>query len=56
MNGPGFAHHVTQPWFNDSPFYLYLLFPLDVPEREGPNIHGTSHPSMQPASPTVAQP
>ena len=41
MNGLDFAHRVTQPWFNDPAFYVYYFpSPTDVPEREGPNIHG----------------
>lgn len=41
MNGLDFAHRVTQPWVNDPAFYVwYYPSPTDVPEREGPNIHG----------------
>ena len=41
LNGLDFAHRVTQPWVNDPAFYVwYYPSPTDVPEREGPNIHG----------------
>jgi len=41
MNGLDFAHRVTRPWTNDPAFYVwYYPSPTDVPEREGPNIHG----------------
>ncbi len=41
MNGLDFAHRVKQPWFRDPAFYVWF-YPgkTDVPEREGPNIHG----------------
>ena len=41
MNGYDFAHRVTRPWANDPAFYVWFYtWPTDVPEREGPNIHG----------------
>ena len=41
MNGLDFAHRVTQPWARNPAFYVWFYpSPTDVPEREGPNIHG----------------
>lgn len=41
MNGYDFTHRVTRPWANDPAFYQWIYtWPTDVPEREGPNIHG----------------
>ena len=41
LNGLDFAHRVTRPWTNDPAFYVwYYPSPTDVPEREGPNMHG----------------
>ncbi len=41
MNGLDFAHRVKQPWARDPAFYVWFYpSPTDVPEREGPNIHG----------------
>ncbi|HEX9614773.1 MAG TPA: hypothetical protein VGA55_04680, partial [Bacteroidota bacterium] len=41
MNGLDFAHRVTTPWSKDPAFYVWFYaYPTDVPEREGPNIHG----------------
>lgn len=41
MNGLDFAHRVTRPWARDPAFYTWFYpSPTDVPEREGPNIHG----------------
>lgn len=41
LNGYDFAHRVTRPWANDPAFYQWFYtWPTDVPEREGPNIHG----------------
>lgn len=41
MNGLDFDHRVVRPWANDPAFYVWFyLSPSDVPEREGPNIHG----------------
>lgn len=41
MNGYDFAHRVTRPWANDPAFYVWFYpWPTDVPEREGPTIHG----------------
>ena len=41
MNGLDFAHRVQQPWSRDPAFYVWFYpSPTDVPEREGPNIHG----------------
>lgn len=41
MNGYDFAQRVTRPWANDPAFYQWFYtWPTDVPEREGPNIHG----------------
>lgn len=41
MNGLDFAHRVKRPWERDPAFYVWF-YPsaTDVPEREGPNIHG----------------
>jgi hypothetical protein len=42
MNGLDFEHRVTMPWARDPAFYVWFhASPTDVPEREGPNIHGT---------------
>ena len=42
MNGLDFAHRVKRPWANDPAFYVWFYPSLtDVPEREGPNIHGS---------------
>lgn len=41
MNGLDFKHRVKQPWRRDPAFYVWFYpDPSDVPEREGPNIHG----------------
>lgn len=41
MNGFDFEHRVTKPWSRDPAFYVWFYpSPTDVPEREGPNIHG----------------
>ena len=41
MNGLDFEHRVTLPWANDPAFYVWFYpSPTDVPEREGPTIHG----------------
>ena len=41
MNGLDFAHRVKKPWARDPAFYVWFYpSPTDVPEREGPNIHG----------------
>ncbi len=41
MNGLDFAHRVNRPWTEDPAFYVWFYpSPTDVPEREGPNIHG----------------
>lgn len=41
MNGLDFEHRVTQPWVRDPAFYVWFYpNPTDVPEREGPTIHG----------------
>jgi hypothetical protein len=41
MNGLDFEHRVTRPWERDPAFYVWFFpAPTDVPEREGPNIHG----------------
>ncbi|MEX1139887.1 MAG: DUF885 family protein [Bacteroidota bacterium] len=41
MNGYDFTDRVTRPWANDPAFYQWFyMWPTDVPEREGPNIHG----------------
>ena len=41
MNGLDFAHRVKRPWARDPAFYVWFYpSPTDVPEREGPNIHG----------------
>ncbi|HMB91864.1 MAG TPA: DUF885 family protein [Rhodothermales bacterium] len=41
MNGLDFDHRVTKPWARDPAFYVWFYpYPTDVPEREGPNIHG----------------
>jgi hypothetical protein len=41
MNGLDFEHRVTMPWARDPAFYIWFhASPTDVPEREGPNIHG----------------
>jgi hypothetical protein len=41
MNGLDFAHRVKKPWSRDPAFYIWFYpSPTDVPEREGPNIHG----------------
>ena len=41
MNGLDFAHRVKKPWSRDPAFYVWFYpSPTDVPEREGPNIHG----------------
>ena len=41
MNGLDFAHRVKRPWSRDPAFYVWFYpSPTDVPEREGPNIHG----------------
>lgn len=41
MNGLDFKHRVKQPWVRDPAFYVWFYpDPTDVPEREGPNIHG----------------
>ena len=41
MNGLDFEHRVTMPWSRDPAFYVWFHpSPTDVPEREGPNIHG----------------
>ena len=41
MNGLDFEHRVTRPWERDPAFYVWFFpSPTDVPEREGPNIHG----------------
>ena len=41
MNGLDFAHRVKEPWSRDPAFYVWFYpSPTDVPEREGPNIHG----------------
>ncbi len=41
MNGLDFDHRVLQPWVRDPAFYVWFYpDPSDVPEREGPNIHG----------------
>jgi hypothetical protein len=41
MNGLDFKHRVKQPWSRDPAFYVWFYpSPTDVPEREGPNIHG----------------
>ena len=41
MNGLDFAHRVKKPWSRSPAFYVwYYPSPTDVPEREGPNIHG----------------
>jgi len=41
MNGLDFAHRVKRPWERDPAFYVWFYpSPTDVPEREGPNIHG----------------
>lgn len=41
MNGLDFEHRVTMPWSRDPAFYVWFYpSPTDVPEREGPNIHG----------------
>ena len=41
MNGLDFAHRVKKPWSRDPAFYVWFYPGLtDVPEREGPNIHG----------------
>jgi len=41
MNGLDFDHRVIQPWVRDPAFYVWFYpDPSDVPEREGPNIHG----------------
>ncbi len=42
MNGLEFDHRVKRPWERDPAFYTWFFsYPSDVPEREGPNIHGT---------------
>ena len=41
MNGLDFDHRVLAPWERDPAFYVwYYRYPTDVPEREGPTIHG----------------
>ena len=41
MNGLAFDHRVLRPWERDPAFYVwYYRSPTDVPEREGPTIHG----------------
>jgi len=41
MNSLDFTHRVTRPWAQDPSFYVWFYsYPTDVPEREGPNIHG----------------
>ena len=41
MNGLDFDHRVLKPWVRDPAFYVWFYpDPSDVPEREGPNIHG----------------
>ena len=41
MNGLDFAHRVKKPWSRSPAFYVWFYpSPTDVPEREGPNIHG----------------
>ncbi len=41
MNGLDFEHRVTRPWARDPAFYVWFYpSPTDVPEREGPTIHG----------------
>jgi hypothetical protein len=41
MNGLDFEHRVSMPWSRDPAFYVWFYpSPTDVPEREGPNIHG----------------
>jgi len=41
MNGLDFAHRVKKPWTRSPAFYVWFYpDPTDVPEREGPNIHG----------------
>ncbi len=41
MNGLEFDHRVLQPWERDPAFYVWFFpSPTDVPEREGPTIHG----------------
>ena len=41
MNGLDFDHRVIKPWQHDPAFYVWFYTSQpDVPEREGPNIHG----------------
>jgi len=41
INSLEFAHRVKQPWSRDPAFYVWFYpDPTDVPEREGPNLHG----------------
>ena len=41
MNGLEFEHRITRPWERDPAFYVWFYpSPTDVPEREGPTIHG----------------
>jgi hypothetical protein len=41
MNGLDFDHRVKKPWSRDPAFYVWFYpDPTDVPEREGPTIHG----------------
>lgn len=41
MNGLDFDHRVVRPWEKDPAFYVwFFMYPSDVPEREGPNVHG----------------
>ncbi len=42
MNGLDFAHRVKRPWARDPAFYVWFYpSPTDIPEREGPQVHGT---------------
>ena len=41
LNGLAFDHETLRPWARDPAFYvLFYPNPTDVPEREGPTIHG----------------
>lgn len=51
MNGFDFEYRIVRPWERDPAFYTWFYSsPSDVPEREGPNIHGAIDLQLLPAA------
>lgn len=51
MNGFDFEYRVVRPWERDPAFYTWFYSsPSDVPEREGPNIHGAVDLQLLPST------